>query len=86
MCILLTAVHDRKSGGYFAFNTARTRVDAERSFITAIRNGGTPLSEFPEDFALVALGTFNEHSGKLVPFELIEVIIEASSVVTGENK
>lgn len=59
------AIRDRKIGAYKAPFTARNAGDATRMFAGAIKQGNTQLSEYPEDFDLFYIGSFNDLSGQL---------------------
>jgi len=59
------AIRDRKIGAYKAPFVARNKGDASRMFAGAIKQGNTQLSEYPEDFDLFFIGSFNDLSGQL---------------------
>jgi len=74
------AIRDRKIGAYKAPFVARNAGDASRMFAGAIKQGNTQLSEYPEDFDLFFIGTFNDLSGQLDSVKP-EFVCSAISVV-----
>lgn len=59
------AIRDLKIGAYKAPFTARNAGDATRMLQQAIKQGNSQLSEYPSDFELYFMGTFNDVSGQL---------------------
>lgn len=72
------AVRDDKLGFSTMF-TAVNDVVAIRNFASAVNTPGTVMHEFPEDFVICRLGTFDDDKGVISP-ELPTVVTSAMSV------
>jgi len=59
------AIRDLKIGAYKSPFIARNAGDATRMLQGAINQGNSQLSEYPADFELYYIGTFNDVSGIL---------------------
>jgi len=59
------AIRDLKIGAYKSPFVARNAGDATRMLQGAVRAGNSQLSEYPQDFELYYIGTFNDLSGQL---------------------
>lgn len=57
------AIYDAKVGAFGHPIFVRSEGEAVRSFTTVVRQPGSQIHEFPQDFALYALGSFDEKEG-----------------------
>jgi len=64
---LLFSIYDRKAQYYLAPFTARSETDALRVFNEAVISSETPVSQYPADFDLLALGAVDLETGVLTP-------------------
>ena len=58
------AVRDSKAGVFMTPNLYQTKGVARRAFTDAVNDPNTPFSKHPDDYALFALGTYCEESGR----------------------
>lgn len=65
--ILLFALMDQKTETFLAPFAARTRGEAERSYLEILRSEGTLVQKHPQDFPLYEIGTYNERTGEVRP-------------------
>ena len=72
------AINDLKST-YLAPVLAASDAEAVRNFKTAYKRGGTALSDFPEDFRLCRIGTYDDAVGKLTACEM-EVVFDGKEL------
>lgn len=61
------AVYDRKAQYYLPPFTARGDAEASRMFTDAVMTSETPISQYPADFDLVKVGSFDLDTGVLTP-------------------
>lgn len=61
---MVFSIHDTKAGHFTPPFMAHNYADAERSIIASTQQPGSMLGQFPHDFDLYFLGTFNDQSGK----------------------
>jgi hypothetical protein len=61
----LYTIFDKKSGTWDRPFTAPTHGAAERMFAQAINEGDSMLKQYPEDFALWNIGTFDPTTGQV---------------------
>lgn len=59
------AVLDRKAGTFARPFTIQNDQMAMRAFMAAKQDVASEMSKYPEDFALYALGTFDDDTGAL---------------------
>lgn len=57
------SVFDKKTGSWDNPFTARTHGEAERMFSGALKDNQTLIGQYPEDFSLWHVGTFDPVSG-----------------------
>lgn len=65
--ILLFALMDQKTETFLGLFAARTRGEAERSYLEILRSEGTLVQKYPQDFPLYEIGTYNERTGEVRP-------------------
>lgn len=81
---VILSIYDKKAEEYGPLFLARTDAVGARIFADAITKGeNSNLRSHPEDFALMALGQFDEETGALYQEDSRErvVVIEAEAVV-----
>lgn len=61
----LYSVYDLKSQTYSQPFPAKNHADALRGFSVEVNNQKSQINQFPEDFCLYYLGTYDENFGKL---------------------
>lgn len=61
------SVYDRKAQYYLPPFASRSEAEAVRAFVELVMNSETPISQYPADFDLMQVGTFNLESGGLNP-------------------
>lgn len=64
---LLFALMDQKTETFLAPLAALTRGEAERTYIQILRQEGTQVNLFPQDFPLYEIGTYDELTGMVCP-------------------
>lgn len=60
----------------------KTHGEAERDFSTLCRDEKAMPAQYPEDFDLYYLGTYDDVSGKLTPLDTPQHITKAVNVLT----
>lgn len=63
----LFSVYDSKSAIFSNPFTSLTKMTALRDFQTAATDGNSQISQYPEDFILFEIGTFDDEKGVLSP-------------------
>lgn len=61
----LFAMHDIKAGFFLQPFPETSTVAALRGFEVAVNEGKSTFSRFPDDFALMELGEFNQQTGEI---------------------
>lgn len=64
---MLVAIRDEKTGAFLAPVPQSTPGEAERWYTTVVRTPGNIISQFPGDFPLYEVGTFDEFTGTVAP-------------------
>lgn len=78
------SIYDKKARIYGQLFPSHTPGTAERSVRELMSNPETPMSKFPDDFALYEVFTFDDESGSILQtHEPPLLIVEASSLVSG---
>uniref|UniRef100_A0AAU8B116 Nonstructural protein n=1 Tax=Dulem virus 133 TaxID=3145610 RepID=A0AAU8B116_9VIRU len=77
------AIEDLKTT-YLSPALAASHAAAIRDFKLTYAQPGTPLHDFPEDFRLVLLGTYDNTTGELTPCDL-EVIFDGKNLKVVED-
>lgn len=75
------AVYDVKAAAYSAPKFIPTIGLAVRAFTDVCADPSSPMAQYPADFSLRELGTFDPATGKLVSHPEPIMILEASAVV-----
>lgn len=78
---MVFAVYDEKARSYGGPIIHPEIGVAIRSFTAAIKNPQSFLNQFPEDYSLYSIGTYDETSGKLVSYPEPQFIIRASDII-----
>lgn len=61
--MILVSVYDKKADTYAPCYCIANKHIAIRSFENLVKNGDSDVSKFPEDFALMEVGSFAEDTG-----------------------
>lgn len=82
----ICVIKDVKANLYLKPFATVNKIEAERSFRAAISdNRAGPLSDYPEDFNLYCLGSFDEDSGEL-KVEKEELIVQGQQIKNKKEK
>jgi len=76
MITQIFAVYDKKTGVYGQPFTSNHEANASRSVQQAANDVSTSLGQYPADYALYRIGTFDDQNGALcavVPEHIVEV-------------
>lgn len=79
--MFITAVYDKRAEQFQNIMTTPSKAYAVRGFMDAVKNEESHLNKYAEDFRLVLLGFFNTKTGKILQNEVLETLVEASSIV-----
>jgi hypothetical protein len=60
-------IKDEKSGQYYDPFTMGNTIDAQRTFMQAMKAEKSMISQYPEDFNLYLVGEYDEMSGIINP-------------------
>lgn len=63
MELKIYSIYDNKAQAFLPMFTVRTHGEAIRSFTDICNNPKTNVNKYPEDFALMEIGTFNDSTG-----------------------
>lgn len=74
------SIRDSKAGVFNQPWFAKTHGEAERNFIQLSRDEKSMVSQFPEDYDLYFLGSYDDQSGKIEPLSAPEHVAKAVSV------
>lgn len=83
--IRIFSIKDIKSETYLPLFQARTNPEAIRMFAGSIKNSGTMISDYPSDFELHLLGTFDPETGVITPRELPQPLANGGSLKIAEE-
>lgn len=75
------AVRDVKADAFGSLIVCPTKGLALRAFADACADQRSPMAQYPEDYNLYELGTFEPNSGELVGHKVPVHVASASSVV-----
>lgn len=67
-------LYDKEAKTYDTPFFTRGDVFAQRHFIMMQKKGGSMVSDFPEQFQLMFIGTFNVDSGKIEPVVIKKIM------------
>lgn len=79
--MLIFAVRDVKSESYLSLITLATKGLALRGFAEACSDARSPLAQYPSDFMLYELGTYDPSSGRIEAYKVPVWVASASDVV-----
>lgn len=71
---VLTSVLDTKADCFSTPVAVRTEAEAIRSFSQSVNNPETGYHNYPEDFILFSVGTFDQLTGEIVPHPAKELV------------
>lgn len=81
---VLVGIFDKKAKCYISINGVPNTAIACREFMTACKDEKSMFAQYPKDFNLQAIGTFNDKNGELK--QKIEILLEADNcVIKKEN-
>lgn len=81
----ICAVYDKKAKYFDTPFMVRSTADAVRGFQQAAKNDKSNIYNFPEDYYLAHIGTFNCETGKITQGKCA-VLIEAKNIVAHNIK
>jgi len=62
-----------------------THGEAERNFKTLVNDPKSSVNQYPEDFDLYYLGSYDDVSGKMIPNDSPEHLVKAVNVFTAKQ-
>lgn len=65
MLLQIHAVYDRATGAYMQPFFVRSRGEAIRTFMDAVKDAQSPFARHPEDFSLFVLGTWDDGTAEI---------------------
>lgn len=68
MMLHLYAVRDIKAQAFGRPFTIANNAMAFRAFVAAQQDSSSEMSKYPEDFQLYQLGSFDDQTGEIIPF------------------
>jgi len=77
----LFAMFDRKAGFYMQPFPETSTVAALRGFEVAVNDSKSIFSRFPDDFCLMELAEFDQHSGAIIPHHMPQDLGSARTVL-----
>ena len=60
-------IKDEKSGAYYDPFTMGNTIDAQRTFMQAMKAEKSMIAQYPEDFNLYLVGEYDEMKGMITP-------------------
>lgn len=78
----IVAIFDKKAGTYFAFQFVPNQHAYLRALVAAVEDPKSVLSKFPADFAAYRIGFIENPTGKLIPAQAPEFIVEIAQLVS----
>ena len=78
----LSAVYDKRAECFQQIMTTPSKAYAVRGFMDAVKNPESQLNKYAEDFKLVLVAYFNTKTGKIYQKEVLETLVEASSIIS----
>ena len=84
MFLELYSIRDAKAEAYGNPFTQKTKGEALRSFMTAVNDPKTTLHQYPEDFDLYQIGTWNDQNGKIDHLETPKHLAKAIEYVENQ--
>ena len=80
MILGVYAIQDLKSG-FMTPTVEQNDAVAIRNFENACQNSGSVLFSHVKDFRLMKLGEYDSETGRLIPADLISVVIDGTDVM-----
>lgn len=81
MRLRVFTVYDKKAEEHRGVYCEKTRAAGVRSFTMAVLKGGSLLSQYPEDYQLRELGTFDPLTGRIDAYLDPVPVAEAAAVI-----
>lgn len=78
----LYCIYDRKAAYCLPVFSARTDTDAIRTFTEAVTTSETPISQYPADFDLIQIGSYDMETGIVTPLIPMGLIINGLTALT----
>ena len=78
----LFSVYDERSERYGVPFSAPNDAVAEREFATLVKDPNTAFGQWPEDYALWRVGTFDRKTGTLVPEGQGHLVVKGKMLTT----
>lgn len=75
----LVGIYDKKAKTYISINAVPNTAIACRDFMTACKDEKSVLVNFPDDFRIDEIGTFNNENGELK--SEVKTLLEAKNCV-----
>ena len=75
------AVRDVKADAYGNLICVSTAGLATRAFADACADSRSPMAQYPEDYSLYELGTFDPSSGQILGHRLPSLVVSAVSII-----
>lgn len=63
------AMYDTKAAFYMQPFPETSTISALRGFEVAVNNSDSIFKKFPDDFCLMELAEFNQHTGQIIPHD-----------------
>lgn len=82
MQLKLYSVRDSKGEVYSPPFLAKTPGEAERSFHGLVKDPKTQVGQYPEDYDLYQIGTFDDVAGKIVGLDTPQHIVKAVNLLS----
>lgn len=82
MELKIYSIRDSKGDVFNPPFYAKTHGEAEREFTMACRRENSPAAQFPEDYDLYFIGTYDNTSGKIQANDTPQHVVKAVQVLT----
>lgn len=82
----LFSVYDSKAEMYSAPFVERTHETARRSFLAAVRDDKSAVGQYPHDYALFVIGSFDDTSGVITPAKAPTMVWSGTEALQELNK
>lgn len=76
---VMCSVFDSKAQLFSAPFVSHSRITAVRDFEGAVRDAGSGINKFPQDYQLYLLGSWDEESGQIDQREVPELLVRGDS-------
>lgn len=81
MILKLFSIRDAKAEKFYPPFVKSAHGEAERDFMTAVRDDKSTINKYPQDFDLYYLGQFNDEDGKMELLPSPEHMVKAIQFV-----